>query len=204
MRPIRYAARFLAAGLVTVAVSAAARRPTTSPGMTYTARFTGLTLMRDGTLRPAAGPTEPNGFTAVVVWAAGRGRMEMLDGSQPGLFEPGDYFLFDSTEAIIVRAATKTFSRVPLEVSGTTPPRVSRRFANVKASVDSLGPGDLLGGYPTQHYRITTTAVMIAGFDGMQRTVDRRTTTDYWLADIANFPPPPPWYVPRGADRESG
>ena len=79
MRPIRYAVRFLAAALVTVALTAAALRPTTSPGTTYTARFTALTLTKDGTLMPAAGPIESSGFTAVVVWAAGRGRMDMLD-----------------------------------------------------------------------------------------------------------------------------
>ena len=63
MRPIRYAVRFLAAALVTVAITAAALGPTTSPGTTYTARFTALTLMKDGTLRPAAGPIEATPFT---------------------------------------------------------------------------------------------------------------------------------------------
>ena len=48
-----------------------------------------------------------------------------------------------------VHAAAKTFSRVPLELAGTTPAPsspVRMKFANVKASLDSLGPGDLLGG----------------------------------------------------------
>ena len=51
MRPIRYAVPFLAAALVTLASTAATPRPTTSPGTTYTARFTSQVLTKDGTLR---------------------------------------------------------------------------------------------------------------------------------------------------------
>src|SRR2546425_562361 len=72
------------------------------------------------------------------------------------------------------------------------------KFANVKASLDSLGPGDLVGGYPTQHYRITTKGVLTVAFDGMEKTLDRQTTTEYWLADIPAFPPSPVWKLVGG------
>src|ERR1051325_4520544 len=86
----------------------------------YAAGITFLVDRGPTTSRVRVGPFGT--FEAVITFAAGRGRLDMLQkdgvtttflaGLQIGapLAEPGDYYLFDSTGFILVRPAQRTFS----------------------------------------------------------------------------------------------
>jgi hypothetical protein len=183
MRRTRYVIPLLAAALGAVALTAAAPRHATVPGTTYTTRFTATAITPEGGSRPTMPEKfEATDFATVVVWAAGRGRMDIVEGKQSGFFGTGDYILFDSTDYIIVHPATNTFFRVPAELNTPPAPRAS---PNATATLDSLGAGDVMGGYATQHYRVTTRYAM------SPPAIDRQMTAEYWLADIANLPPFP-------------
>src|SRR5947208_3253589 len=98
----------LAASVLTITAFAHARRIV--PGLAYTLRSSSTSSNPMG-----AGMNEA--WSANVVYAAGRGRMDMLEGSRSQIFTAGDYVLFDSAEAIVVHPATKTFSMFPTNMA---------------------------------------------------------------------------------------
>src|SRR5207248_1801501 len=102
----------------------------------------------------------PFEWTGVVSVAAGRGRVDVVSGNCPGLFETGDHVLFDSTDFIVVRPRSKSYFSNRL--SGSTNAKLSSSqlkmiFLNPQVTGESLGPGEPIATQPTQHFRITAT-----------------------------------------------
>jgi hypothetical protein len=87
----------------------------------------GIAYVIDSAVDAGAAPGAFKTFAAVVVFAHGRGRFDVVkkgDGPTiradeitiaPALGGPGDYYLFDSTGFVLVRPATKTFSSFAIE-----------------------------------------------------------------------------------------
>jgi hypothetical protein len=102
------------------------------------------------------------------------------------MFDKGDFMLFDSTDYIIVRPATKTFFAIPTDMgkrvadatagAGGMAPKMT--LTNVTVTLDTLGAGEVVAGLATQHYRLSINYTM---------TIDMSALG----ADAANFAPPP-------------
>lgn len=210
IRAVRTRTPLLTAAAMTAAVvglTAAASPRATSPranlpGMTYTMRSSAAPV-GDGPGAAAMRASLAN-YTGVVVFAAGRGRMDITEGSQPQMFEQGDYVLFDSSDYIIVRPSEKHFFTMPTEAIGAasnameaTGMKMSAK--NVTVSLDTLGPGDPLDGLATQHYRINQAYTMVIDMSGLGMDLggmtpppmDAKTTMEYWYADVPEVLPNP-------------
>lgn len=181
---------------------AAAQGATTAatiPGTTYTLH--GATVPR-GTDIEGISPMASlrSNYTAVVVFAAGRGRMDITDGKTT-TFEKGDFVLFDSADYIVVHPKGKIFYGAPknlfadmssmAEASG-----VRASLNGVKVSLDTLGTKDQVSGLATQHYRITSNYTMVFDLSAIDPSVpsvrlDSKLTQEIWYADVPNFPPMP-------------
>jgi hypothetical protein len=127
------------------------------------------------------------------VFAADRGRMDIVEGSVESLFSKGDYVLFDSTDLVIVHPASKAFVPLPHDVAGQTMERlesigVKMTLADEKVSLDSLGFGDTVAGIPTAHYRMTTAFTMSVDAGVLQQRLATESVTDYWVASVAGLP----------------
>ncbi|HTR78194.1 MAG TPA: hypothetical protein VMH39_08795, partial [Gemmatimonadaceae bacterium] len=155
---------------------------------------------------PAAAAMEAmrSNYTAVVVFAAGRGRMDVVDGSSGNQFAKGDYILFDSSDYIVVEPQSKQFYGTPKDLmtqlsSAQQAAGMSMSIKNLTVSLDTLGPGDPIGGLATQHYRINEAYTMVIDASGMgidlgsmaPPPMDTKSTIELWYADIPNFPPNP-------------
>ncbi len=187
--------RFTAVVLATIAAIGTATSHATLPGLTYTMHTTRVPV---GNPPPGVavrgGPVD---WTGVVVWAAGRGRMDIVAGAEPGSFEEGDYILFDSTDYITVHPLDSTFvvaPRIPPNLFDSA--RARLRFTNVKVSLDTLGAGDVIDGQSTHHYRITErytlTVDMGTALSGFTPpSMETHLVTDFWFSDVATAPPTP-------------
>ena len=127
------------------------------------------------------------------VFAANRGRMDVVDGGVESLFGKGDYILFDTTDLVIVHPASKTFVPLPHDVAGQTMERlesigVKMTIADEKVVLDSLGFGDTVGGLPTSHFRMTTAFTMSLDAGVMQQRLATESVTDYWVASVPGLP----------------
>src|SRR5207247_5911050 len=88
----------------------------TVPGLGYTMRVSS---------RGAAG--RGNGLSGIggmwnwsgtAMFAAGRGRLDIIEGGAKGVFGRGDYLLFDSTDFIVVRPAPTDYAGLPMGPGG--------------------------------------------------------------------------------------
>jgi hypothetical protein len=127
------------------------------------------------------------------VFAANRGRMDILEGGVESLFEKGDYILFDSTDLVIVHPASKAFVQLPHDVADQTMERleslgVKMNIADEKVVFDSLGVGDTISGIPTSHYRMTTAFTMSVDAGVVQQRLATESITDYWVASVPGLP----------------
>jgi hypothetical protein len=127
------------------------------------------------------------------VFAASRGRMDIVEGGVESVLGKGDYVLFDSTDLVIVHPANKSFVALPHDVAGQTIERlqsigVRMGIADDKVTMDSLGASDTVAGVPTTHFRMTTafTISVDAGF--VQQRLATESTTDYWVALLPGLP----------------
>jgi hypothetical protein len=130
------------------------------------------------------------------VFAANRGRMDIVEGGVESLFAKGDYILFDSTDLVIVHPASKVFVQLPHDVAGQTMERlesigVKMTIANEKVAFDSLGVGDTVAGIPTSHYRMTTAFTMSVDAGIVQQRLATESITDYWVAPVPGLPQNP-------------
>jgi hypothetical protein len=118
------------------------------------------------------------------------------------MWEKGDYILFDSTDYIIVHPATKTFFGFPKDMGKALSTMMSSSggmtmsFSDASVTLDTLGPGDSIEGYPTQRYRITTRITVkvdmsALGADAAQFVPPSMTVTsavEMWMADNVRLP----------------
>jgi hypothetical protein len=184
------------------ALVAGAPTQKTLPGVTYFLHSVSVPS-GDGAMS-AAMEAQRADWTGDVAWAGNRGRMDIVDGSAPAMWAKGDYVLFEADEFIIVQPSGRSFFSVPRDLAGgamnfagTAGIQVTVR--NIKASVDTLGGSDSLGGLLTQHYRMNSAYTMVMDLSGLGEDaaafapppMETKTTTDYWLAEIADFPRAP-------------
>lgn len=173
------------------------------PGVTYTIHSTSI-----GAQARNGGDTA---WTARVEWAAGRGRMDIVDGGQQPMFAKGDYVLFDSATYLVVHPATKTFSTAPDMSGKNASPQVAMmrdamKVTDVKLSLDTLEKGTAVNGFRTSHYRMHsmfTMSIDLAALgappDAAPPATTSDITTDLWFADDLE-PLPGPFMVGHSAE----
>ena len=194
----------LAAALLWAAtlLAPAARRlvapsPDAIPGLSYTMTVT--TTPHGAAPAPAPAPASSGAQKVIarVTEAAGRGRIDVLEGTFGAGFGKGDYMLFDSTEFVIVRPGSKEFTPVPggLETKSIemlqSLPGVQLTVANVKVSLDTIRRVDTIEGLPTRHYRLAIAYDIALDAGVMKETIGTSVQSDFWMADLPGFPPTP-------------
>jgi hypothetical protein len=132
-------------------------------------------------------------YTGRAIFAANRGRMDIVEGSVESLFAKGDYVLFDSTDLVMVHPASKTFVPLPHDLASQTMERlesfgVKMTLADEKVTFDSVAAGDTVTGIPTTHYRMTTAFAMTIDAGVMQQRLATESVTDYWVASVPGLP----------------
>src|SRR5450759_705201 len=145
---------------------------TTVPSSSYTMHVVESGLHSEGV--SGAGKSE---WTARVVWAAGRGRMDLVGGSRTQLLAEGDYLLFDRTGSITVRPSAKVFFSPPMNVAdsnlsagGAT--GIVASIHDIEGSLDTLGPGEHIAGLPTARYRLKVRYAVAVDMGGIFGAVD--------------------------------
>lgn len=181
---------YAAAGVFALVVPMAASRRTV-PGMAYTIRVTSGPQSGGGSAAAITGAAQ--NYTANVIFAAGRGRMDVVEGGVPNLFSKGDYILFEGHDLAIVHPATREWTPLAHDTSGTAMQQleangISMKMADLKVTLDSLGPGDTVAGHATTRYRMTTAFTMTVDAGFMQSRFAAENTTTYWLASIPGMP----------------
>jgi hypothetical protein len=160
------------------------------PGVTYTIQVASTPHGGPGG-GAMAGPAQ--NYTGRAIFAANRGRMDIVEGSVESLLSKGDYILFDSTDLVIVHPASKSFVPLPHDVAGQTMERlesigVKVTLADEKVALDSLGFGDTVSGIPTAHYRLTTAFTMSLDAGVIQQRLGTQSVTDYWVGSVPGLP----------------
>lgn len=194
---------------MTAVFATPARALQTVPGTTYTIHSV-TTATGDGPMA-AAMSVQNSEWTGVVVWAAGRGRMDITGKGVGGMFATGDYLLFDSTDFIVVHPAAKTFSPMPRNMGATTTNMMqsvgqNMTIKDVHVLLDTLPAGEMVAGLSTQHFRIGTSYSLALDLSSLGAdaadlalpTMDMQATTEYWLAAVPSLPPNP--FNPLGSE----
>jgi hypothetical protein len=184
----------VAAGLFVVAsnVVAAQLAPRTRvAGVAYTIHVASTPHAGSGGAAAMVGASQ--NYVGNAVFAANRGRMDVVDGAVEPLFTKGDYILFDSTDLVIVHPSNKTFVPLPHDVAAKTLERlesigVKTTIADEKVALDSLGFGDTVAGIPTTHFRMTTAFTMSVDAGVVQQRLATESITDYWVAAVPGLP----------------
>ncbi|HYC49896.1 MAG TPA: hypothetical protein VEB19_02185, partial [Gemmatimonadaceae bacterium] len=128
-------------------------------------------------------------WSAVVSSLGLRSRMDITDGSQPMMWDTGDFVLMDSSAQIIVRPAARTYTVISLAHQVSTEAAdslgIKMSLTDVQLSLDSLGAGEAIDGRPTLHYRMKMafTLAVDAGIDEDMSTKSE-STMDYWLVKL--------------------
>ena len=187
--------------LVSLAAARAASAQTSGPprltssGTSYTVSATGASGPLGGSLR-ATGATTLQNYIGHVVFARGRGRMDVVEGGVETLFGKGDYLLFDSTDVMIVRPATREFLIIPRDVASRSMERLSAMgmhiaVADEKVALDSVSVGDTVAGLPTRHYRMTVAFNVAMDAGVFQQRLGTESVIDYWVSAAPSIPPNP-------------
>jgi hypothetical protein len=132
-------------------------------------------------------------YVGRAVFAADRGRMDILDGGVESVLAKGDYILFDTTDLVIVHPASKTFVPLPHDVAAQTIERlqsigVTMSISDVKVTMDSLDAADTVSGFPTTHYRMTTAFTISIDAGIVEQRLATESVTDYWVALVPGLP----------------
>jgi hypothetical protein len=186
----------LTAGLIftaAIACSAAAQLPQRQrplAGVTYTIRVGGPPRSGSGMAAAVASPTPT--YTAQAIFAAGRGRMDIVDGGLESVFAKGDYVLFDSTDLVVVHPATREFVLLPHDAGPSMQQLESMgmkmTIADAKVTIDSVAGSDSVAGRATRHFRMITAFNMLIEAGAMQQHLATENITDYWVAAVPGLP----------------
>lgn len=175
-----------------------ASQPSLAPGAAYAVSVASSSSGEGALASTMAG--HGASWKGLAIVSSGRGRIEVVEGSQPGVFEKGDYLLFDAIGVIVVRPDTKTYSELsPASADSAADTRgvrsVGMSLKGVSVSFDSLGPGEPIQGRDTWRYRIRssyTLTVDVAAVPSLEAVpphdVSVSQTTDYWFSDVAGAP----------------
>jgi hypothetical protein len=160
-------------------------------GVSYTIRVGGPPRVGSGLIAALAAP--PAHYVANAVYAAGRGRLDIVDGGVESVFAKGDYVLFDSTDLVIVHPATHEF--VPLAHDATDSKMgqmqamgLTLTIGDIKVTLDSVPGRDTVASYATRHFRMTTAFTMTIAANLMQQRLATESVTDYWVATVPGLP----------------
>ncbi|HEX4681672.1 MAG TPA: hypothetical protein VH277_03125 [Gemmatimonadaceae bacterium] len=164
------------------------------PGYAYTVRIAARPVAHGNASVPPA--MDAQSFTGHAVVAAGRGRLDIVEGGAEGMFQKGDYLLFDSSDVVIVHPATKEFVAVARDGTSGALQQLDALGARLtlseeKVTLDSLGGGDTVSGVPTRRYRMTVAFNMALDAGVTQQRLATESTTEYWIASIPDMPPNP-------------
>ncbi|MEP6732803.1 MAG: hypothetical protein ABJE10_19315 [bacterium] len=179
-----------------------------TPGNTYSLRYTSVPT---GTgAMAAAMEAQRASWTGTVVFAAGRGRLDIVEGGQPPMFTKGDYILFDSSDFIVVHPATRTFllGLSPPPAGGSMQVDIRSTAKNMVVTLDSLGAGETVDGSPTQRYRLRTSYSLTIDLSRVApefknvepATTENTLTTEYWYADDGTVALNPFLRTPNGRE----
>jgi hypothetical protein len=181
--------------LLTVAMASSATaqfplRQRLRSGVAYTIRVGGPPRSGSGMAAAVASPTPT--YTAQAIFAAGRGRMDIVDGGLESLFAKGDYVLFDSTDLVVVHPATREFVPLPHDTGPSKQQLESMgmkmTIADAKVTIDSIMGSDTVAGRATRHFRMTTAFNMLIEAGAMQQHLATENITDYWVASVPGLP----------------
>jgi hypothetical protein len=177
-------------GASSLALGQVAQRERLS-GVGYVIRVTSAPHGGSGAAGAMAGSAQ--NYLGHAVFAANRGRMDIVEGGVESLFSKGDYILFDSTDLVIVHPASKAFVQLPRDAAGQTMERlesigVKMNIADEKVALDSLGVGDTIAGILTSHYRMTMAFTMSVDAGIVQQRLATESITDYWVASVPGLP----------------
>ena len=164
------------------------RARSTLDGVSYTIR---VTSSRRAAGAATASPGER--YVGHGVFAANRGRLEIVEGAADPVFNSGDYVLFDTSDLIVVHPATRDFVAVPRDstlpaLDSLSALGVQITLSDVKVTLDSISAGDTVAGFPTMHYRMTTAFNMTVDAAIMVQRVGTESVTDYWVALVPGLP----------------
>lgn len=151
-------------------------------------------------------PQTSGTFTSTIERLRGRTRMDVVEGTQPGL-TPGEYTLLDSLDFITVDPATHTFTRfsLPNGASKMNAPGglASARIDSVETSLDSASMMDSVTGATEMRYAFRVKSASVVTMDpsrlppGMEMP-DMHVTViqsfEFWYApgpNDASVPPRP-------------
>lgn len=174
--------RLVSRGLVTFALAVAgvasiAARPA-APGVTY--------RMRLVMTPPDIPGMPPQPQTVIVGHGAALGSQSRLDiDTVSGTNMPltvGDYMLsLDSGRMVMVSPTTKTWSDGPPGM-GALPPDMlaAAQLTSVNVTTEKLGAGEVMQGFVTEKYRITTTYILTL----MGTSLNTMTTSELWVAQL--------------------
>jgi hypothetical protein len=163
----------------------------TIPGVAYTIRV--ASQPRSGTGLAAAAADAAESYVGHAVFAANRGRLDIVEGAAEPTLGAGDYILFDTTAVVVVHPQTREFTIVRRDSSLNDLDRlnalgVTVTLSDVKVQLDSLGPSDTIAGIPTTHYRMTTAFNMSVAAAAMVQRMGTEAVTDYWVAVVPGLP----------------
>jgi hypothetical protein len=180
--------------LMAAAATAESQPPARSrmlAGVSYVIRVGGAPATGNG--MAAAMPSQTPNYTANAIFAAGRGRLDVVDGGVESLFAKGDYVLFDSTDLVIVHPATREFIALPQDAASRRMDQLQARgmklsISDVKVSMDSVPGTDTVAGHPTRRFRMTTAFTMTVDAGALQQRLTTESVTDYWTATVPGLP----------------
>jgi hypothetical protein len=161
------------------------------PGVAYTIRV--ASQPRSGVGLAGVATEAAQSYVGHAVFAANRGRLDIVEGAAEPTLTVGDYVLFDTTALVVVHPKTREFTIVRRDSSLTDLDRlnalgVTVTLSDVKVQLDSLGPSDTVAGFATMHYRMTTAFNMSVEAATMVQRMGTEAVTDYWVAVVPGLP----------------
>ena len=163
----------------------------TIPGIAYTIRV--ASQPRSGAGLAGVASDAAQSYVGHALFAANRGRLDIVEGAAEPTLDTGDYILFDTTALVVVHPKTREFTIVRRDSSLTDLDRlnalgVTVTLSDVKVQLDSLGPSDTIASFPTAHYRMTTAFNMSVEAASMVQRMGTEAVTDYWVAVVPGLP----------------
>lgn len=122
----------------------------------------------------------------------GKARMDYEGDAQPnGMMKKGGYMILDAEKGTMTMVDPKEKKAVIMDPSALgnmmgaigASGMVKMDVKDVKVSVEKLGAGERLLGYPTTKYRITRGYVMSVSIFGRKNTTTHSSVTESWVAE---------------------
>lgn len=122
-------------------------------------------------------------MTARAVLDGDHGRIDVLTGNQ---YAPGSYILRDGDLRLyFVFPDRKQYNEIPLKKGPNKEQANKISITNPQIAFEEIPDGEVIAGYPTRHYRLTTSYEMAVSFgkvvvrQKVESTIDKWTTTAF-------------------------